>query len=57
MKKNKLTAYLLILFTLIVPLNFGLLEIEENQGALSLVMMIIIEFAVLGALIIGVDKK
>lgn len=57
MKKNKLIAYALILFTLLIPLNFGFLSIEDTHGAVSLIMMVIIQFAVLGALIIGVDKK
>jgi len=57
MKKNKLIAYLLILFALLIPVNFGLLSIDYTQGAVSLIMMILIEFLVLGALIIGIDKK
>ena len=57
MKKNKLIAYGLILFVLLIPVNIGLLSMENNQGAVSLIMMILIEFLVLGALIIGVDKK
>ena len=57
MKKNKLIAYALILFVLLVPVNLGLLSIEEYHGPVSLIMMVLIEFLVLGALIIGVDKK
>ena len=57
MKKNKLIAYLLVLFVLIVPLNIGLLSIDETPGWVSLVMMVIIQFAVLFALLLGVDKK
>ena len=57
MKKNKLIAYALILFVLLIPVNFGLLSIDEHQGVVSLIMMILIEFLVLAALIVGVDKK
>ncbi len=57
MKKNKVIAYLLILLALLIPLNFGILSIDSTQGVVSLVMMILIEFLVLAALIIGVDKK
>lgn len=57
MKKNKLISYLLILFALILPMNIGLLSIEDTHGMLSLLMMVLIEFAVIAALIIGVDKK
>lgn len=57
MKKNKLTAYLLILFALVVPLNFGFLSIDHYNGLISLIMMIMIIFAVVAALIIGVDNK
>ncbi len=57
MKKNKLIAYLIILITLLIPVNFGLLQIDETQGVLSLIMMILIQFAMLAALLIGIDKK
>jgi hypothetical protein len=57
MKKNKLIAYALILFVLLIPVNIGLLSIDEYQGPVSLIMMILIEFLVLAAFVIGVDKK
>ena len=57
MKKNKVIAYLLILLALLIPVNFGILSIDSTQEVVSLVMMILIEFLVLAALIIGVDKK
>ena len=57
MKKNKLIALALVAFSLLIPLNFGFLEIEEHEGAVSLIMMILIEFGILGAFIIGVNKE
>jgi len=57
MKKNKLIAYVLILLALLIPLNFGFLSIGDTHGSVSLIMMILMEFLVLGALIIGVDNK
>ena len=57
MKKNKLIAYALILFALLVPLNFGFLSIEQHEGVVSLIMMVLIEFLIIGALVIGVDQK
>lgn len=56
MKKNRLIGIGLILFVLIVPLNIGFLEIDMSHGTLSLIMMILVEVLVLGALIIGVNK-
>ncbi|MEQ8323270.1 MAG: hypothetical protein RIC15_10305 [Vicingaceae bacterium] len=56
MKKNKLVAILLIAFSLLIPLNFGFLSIEANEGVVSLIMMILIQFAVLGAFLIGINK-
>lgn len=56
MKKNKLVAAVLIALALIIPLNFGFLSIEANEGVFSLIMMILAEFLVLGALIIGINK-
>ena len=57
MKKNKLISYLIILFVLLVPVNIGLLSIQNTHGVVSLIMMILIEFLVVAALIVGVDKK
>ncbi len=57
MKKNKVTAYLIILFVLVVTLPIGFLSINSNSGVISLIMMILMEFGVLAALIIGVNKK
>ena len=57
MKKNKLIALVLIAFTVLIPLNFGFLAIEEHAGTVSLIMMILIEFGVLGAFIIGINKE
>ena len=57
MKKNKLIAYALILLALLIPVNFGFLSIDETHGSVSLIMMILMEFLVLAALIIGVDRK
>ena len=56
MKKNKLTAIVMIIFVLVIPLNFGFLEISEHVGAVSLIMMVLAEFLVLGALIVGINK-
>lgn len=56
MKKNKLIASVLIALALLIPLNFGFLEIEANEGVVALVMMILAEFLVLGAFIIGINK-
>ena len=56
MKKNKLIAYILIALALIIPLNFGFLSIEANEGVFSLIMMILAEFLVLGAFIVGINK-
>jgi len=57
MKKNKLIAYILIGLAIMIPLNFGFLSMDETQGVVSLTMMVLFEFLVLGALILGVDKK
>jgi hypothetical protein len=57
MKKNKLYALLIIAFVLLVPLNFAFLSIEENEGVISLFMMVIIELLVVGALILGAGKS
>lgn len=57
MKKNKLIALAIILFALLVPLNFGFLHIEEYHGAISLISMIVVELGVLVALILGVSNK
>lgn len=56
MKKNKLIAIILIALALLIPLNFGFLSIEANEGVVSLIMMILAEFLVLGAFIVGVNK-
>lgn len=57
MKKNKLIALVILLFALVIPLNFGFLHIEEYDGAISLISMILVELGVMGALIIGVSNK
>lgn len=57
MKKNKLVAYLLIFFVLLIPVNIGFLSIDDSHGLVSLIMMILVEFVVVGALILGVDNK
>ena len=56
MKKNKLSAIVMIIVVLVIPLNFGFLSIAEHIGAVSLIMMILAEFLVLGALIVGINK-
>ncbi len=56
MKKNKLIAIVLIALALLIPLNFGFLAIEANQGMVSLLMMVLAEFLVLTAFIIGINK-
>ena len=56
MKKNKMIALALIALALIIPLNFGFLSIEEHAGVFSLIMMIIAQFLVLGAFLIGINK-
>jgi len=56
MKKNKLIAIVLIALALLIPLNFGFLSIGANEGVISLIMMILAEFLVLSAFIIGVNK-
>ena len=56
MKKNKLIAAILIALALIIPLNYGFLSIEANEGMVSLIMMILAEFLVLTAFIVGVNK-
>lgn len=56
MKKNKLSAIAMIIFVLVIPLNFGFLGITEHVGAVSLIMMILAEFLVLGALLVGINR-
>jgi hypothetical protein len=57
MKKNKLYALAMIAFVLLVPLNFAFLSIEQYEGGISLVMMIMIEVLVVAALILGAGKS
>ena len=57
MKKNKVTAYIIILFVLVVTLPIGFLSINANSGVISLIMMILMEIGVLAALIIGINNK
>ncbi len=56
MKENKLIAFALIALALLIPLNFGFLDIEANEGVISLIMMVLAEFLVFGAFIFGVNK-
>ena len=56
MKKNKLSAIVMILVVLVVPLNFGFLSITEHVGAVSLIMMVLAEFLTIGALVVGINK-
>ena len=56
MKKNKLYALVMIIFVLVIPLNFGFLGITENVGVVSLIMMVLAEFLVLGALLVGINR-
>jgi len=56
MKKNKLSAILMIIFVLIIPMNFGFLNISDHVGPVSLIMMVLAEFLILGALLVGINK-